>query len=58
MIQSGPALREGDRDARVPVLWRHLLITGDLPPAADIADEQFDAALAEGRRKAMEALTG
>jgi murein L,D-transpeptidase YcbB/YkuD len=51
VIQPGPALREGDRDARVPTLRRHLVIVGDLPPAADTADEQFDAALAEGIRR-------
>ncbi|MDQ1303534.1 MAG: L,D-transpeptidase YcbB [Pseudomonadota bacterium] len=50
MIRPGPVLREGDRDARVPTLRRHLLIVGDLPPAADTADAQFDAALAEGVR--------
>jgi murein L,D-transpeptidase YcbB/YkuD len=50
MIQPGPVLREGDRDMRVPMLRRHLAIVGDLPPAADTVDEQFDAALAEGVR--------
>jgi murein L,D-transpeptidase YcbB/YkuD len=50
VIQPGPVLREGDRDVRVPALRRHLLIAGDLPPTADTADEQFDAALAEGVR--------
>jgi murein L,D-transpeptidase YcbB/YkuD len=50
VIPPGPVLREGDRDVRVPALRRHLVIAGDLPPAADTADEQFDAALAEGVR--------
>ena len=50
LIGPGPALREGDRDTRVPALRRHLAITGDLPPAADPAAESFDAALAAGVR--------
>lgn len=50
VIPPGPVLREGDRDARVPVLRRYLMIAGDLPAAADGADEQFDAALAGGVR--------
>lgn len=50
VIGPGPALREGDRDARVPALRRHLVIVGDLPAEADSGDEHFDAVLAAGVR--------
>lgn len=50
VIAAGPTLREGDTDARVPDLRRHLIIGGDLPPAANAADAHFDAALAAGIR--------
>jgi murein L,D-transpeptidase YcbB/YkuD len=50
VIAAGPTLREGDTDARVPDLRRHLIISGDLPPAANAADAHFDAALAAGIR--------
>jgi murein L,D-transpeptidase YcbB/YkuD len=50
VIASGPTLREGDTDARIPALRGHLVIGGDLPPTADTADEYFDAALADGIR--------
>ena len=50
VVAPGPILREGDTDARVPDIRRHLVIVGDLPPAAETADERFDAALAKGVR--------
>jgi murein L,D-transpeptidase YcbB/YkuD len=50
VIASGPVLREGDQDPRVPAVRRRLVIAGDLPPAADLEDESFDAALAAGVR--------
>lgn len=50
VIAAGPTLREGDTDARVLDLRRHLIIGGDLPPAANAADAHFDAALAAGIR--------
>ena len=55
MIAAGPVLHEGDTDARVPDIRRHLGIGGDLPPAAGAADgQQYDAALAAGVRAFQE----
>lgn len=51
MIAAGPTLHEGDTDARVPDIRRHLGIGGDLPPAAEAADDQqYDAVLVAGVR--------
>jgi len=54
LIAPGPTLREGDTDARVPVLRRYLFISGDLPSAGEDTDEYFDAVLAGGVRAFQE----
>ena len=47
-IASGPTLRAGMRDARIPVVRERLRITGDLPRSADSRSPAFDEALKQG----------
>lgn len=41
-IPEGPLIEEGMRDARVPLIRRHLLITGDLPSGLPDSGDLFD----------------
>ena len=47
-IASGPTLRPGMRDARIPVVRERLMITGDLPRSADSRSSAFDEDLKRG----------
>lgn len=49
-IDTGPALRVGRRDSRVPTLRWRLIITGDMPLDLHGMDEIYDAGLADGIR--------
>jgi murein L,D-transpeptidase YcbB/YkuD len=52
-VPSGPTLKPGVVDARVPVLRERLEVTGDLAPSTAAGDttESYDAAVAEGVRR-------
>jgi len=50
-VASGPTLKPGMSDARVPVLARRLAVTGDIADAAAAAGFGYDDALAAGVRR-------
>ncbi|NLC70432.1 MAG: L,D-transpeptidase family protein [Desulfuromonadaceae bacterium] len=44
-IPSGPSLRRGEKDLRIPLLRRRFLITGDLSPGVKTSPDTLDASL-------------
>jgi murein L,D-transpeptidase YcbB/YkuD len=50
-VPTGPTLKPGMTDERVPVLAQRLAVTGDLAPAAAAASSSYDDGIADGVRR-------